>query len=224
MSAQDLTSAGRINSGERPNGGTGTSFPDFEHQGWSSEDVALGHHDDLSPITTQATGALLDAAGVRQGTRVGSSPTGAGYARAASSYERYGVIERSSEPSRRLGRADAVPGDPTQRSRPTSSTARRTRSRQFWRPSSTRCRTLVSACGRVMSDIRSMREASCDAFKAHDLDAIMATLPITACFQALPDCSRLTAAGPKRPNSGFAHVVLAEGEELSSNPLFLIFQ
>ena len=60
-----------------------TSFRDFEHQGWSSEDVALGYHDYLSPITTQAIGALLDAAGVRQGTRVVDIATGAGYAAAA---------------------------------------------------------------------------------------------------------------------------------------------
>jgi hypothetical protein len=37
-----------------------SSFRDFEHQGWSSEDVALGYHDHLSPITTQAIGALLE--------------------------------------------------------------------------------------------------------------------------------------------------------------------
>ena len=60
-----------------------TSFRDFEHQGWSSEDVALGYHDYLSPITTQAIGALLNAAGVRRGTRVVDVATGAGYAAAA---------------------------------------------------------------------------------------------------------------------------------------------
>jgi len=59
------------------------SFHDFEHQGWSSEDVALGYHDHLSPVTIQAIGALLDAAGVRQGTRVVDVGTGAGYAAAA---------------------------------------------------------------------------------------------------------------------------------------------
>ena len=67
-----------------------TSFRDFEHQGWSSEDVALGYHDYLSPITTQAIGALLDAAGVRQGTRVVDVATGAGYAAAA-------AVERGAE-------------------------------------------------------------------------------------------------------------------------------
>jgi ubiquinone/menaquinone biosynthesis C-methylase UbiE len=60
-----------------------TSFRDFEHQGWSSEDVALGYHDYLSPITIQAIGALLDAAGVRQGTRLVDVATGAGYVAAA---------------------------------------------------------------------------------------------------------------------------------------------
>ena len=70
--------------------GQGTSFHDFEHQGWSSEDVALGYHDYLSPITTQAVVALLDAAGVRQGTRVVDVATGAGYAAAA-------AVERGAE-------------------------------------------------------------------------------------------------------------------------------
>ena len=55
-----------------------------------------GHHDDLSPITTQAIGALLDAAGVRQGTRVPGCRHGRGLCQGASSYERDGVIERPS--------------------------------------------------------------------------------------------------------------------------------
>ena len=60
-----------------------TSFRDFEHQGWSSQDVAVGYHDYLSPITTQAIGALLDAAEVGRGTQVVDVATGAGYAAAA---------------------------------------------------------------------------------------------------------------------------------------------
>jgi len=60
----------------------GTSFRDFEHQGWSAEDLARGYHDHFSPITTQAIGALLDAA-VGDCTRVVDVATGAGYAAAA---------------------------------------------------------------------------------------------------------------------------------------------
>ena len=60
----------------------GTSFRDFEHQGWSAEDVAAGYHDYLSPVTTQAIGSLLDAARVGRGTRVVDVATGAGYAAA----------------------------------------------------------------------------------------------------------------------------------------------
>jgi len=61
----------------------GTSFRDFEHQGWSAEDVAAGYHDYLSPVTTQAIGSLLDAARVGRGTRVVDVATGSGYAAAA---------------------------------------------------------------------------------------------------------------------------------------------
>lgn len=68
-----------------------TSFRDFEHRGWSSENVALGYHDYLSPITTQAIGALLDAAGVGHGTRVLDVATGVGYAAAAAA-ERGAVV------------------------------------------------------------------------------------------------------------------------------------
>jgi ubiquinone/menaquinone biosynthesis C-methylase UbiE len=60
-----------------------TSFRDFEHQGWSTESVAVGYRDHLSGVTAQAIGALLDAAGVGRGTRVLDVATGAGYAAAA---------------------------------------------------------------------------------------------------------------------------------------------
>jgi SAM-dependent methyltransferase len=69
----------------------GTSFHDFEHQGWSTEEIATGYHDALSPITTQTVGALLDAAGVGRGTRVADVATGAGYAAAAAA-ERGAVV------------------------------------------------------------------------------------------------------------------------------------
>jgi SAM-dependent methyltransferase len=68
-----------------------TSFWEFEHQGWSSETLAAGYHDCLSPLTRQAVEALLDAAEVRQGTRVADVATGAGYAAAAAS-EREAVV------------------------------------------------------------------------------------------------------------------------------------
>src|SRR3954451_16198996 len=60
-----------------------TSFRDFEHQGWSAQEVAAGYHDYLSPVTTQAIRALLDAARVGRGMQVVDVATGAGYAAAA---------------------------------------------------------------------------------------------------------------------------------------------
>ena len=68
-----------------------TSFRDFEHQGWSAEGVAVGYHDHLSGVTTQAIGPLLDAAGVGRGTRTVDVATGAGYAAAAAA-ERGAVV------------------------------------------------------------------------------------------------------------------------------------
>ena len=61
----------------------GTSFREFEHQGWSAQNVTAGYHDLLSPVTTQAVGALLDAASIRAGMRVLDVAAGAGYAAAA---------------------------------------------------------------------------------------------------------------------------------------------
>jgi SAM-dependent methyltransferase len=63
--------------------GPDSSFRDFEHQGWSTEAIATAYHDRLSPLTTQAIGALLDAAGVMPGAWVADVATGAGYAAAA---------------------------------------------------------------------------------------------------------------------------------------------
>jgi SAM-dependent methyltransferase len=60
-----------------------TSFRDFEHQGWSAQDVVTEYHDHLSPLTTQAVEAVLAAAGVRRGARVVDVATGPGYAAAA---------------------------------------------------------------------------------------------------------------------------------------------
>ena len=68
-----------------------TSFRDFEHQGWSAQEVAAGYHDYLSPVTTQAIRALLDAARVGRGMQVVDVATGAGYAAAAAA-ERGAVV------------------------------------------------------------------------------------------------------------------------------------
>jgi SAM-dependent methyltransferase len=70
----------------------GNSFRDFEHQGWSAEEVARSYHDYFSPITTQAIGALLDAAGVGDGGRVVDVATGAGYAAAAAAARGAAVV------------------------------------------------------------------------------------------------------------------------------------
>ena len=40
------------------------SFRDFEHAGWADPDVCATYDDQLSSLTTQSIGALLDAAGV----------------------------------------------------------------------------------------------------------------------------------------------------------------
>lgn len=60
-----------------------TTFHAFEHRGWSARALARAYHDHLSPVTTQAIDALLDAAEIRSGRRVLDVATGAGYAAAA---------------------------------------------------------------------------------------------------------------------------------------------
>jgi len=70
----------------------GTTFREFELQGWSAEDVAAGYHDHFASITTQAIGALLDAAGVGSGTRVVDVATGAGYVAAAAAERGAAVV------------------------------------------------------------------------------------------------------------------------------------
>jgi SAM-dependent methyltransferase len=59
------------------------SFREFERAGWSNPSVAAKYHERLSRVTTQSTGALLGAAGVRAGSRVLDVATGAGYVAAA---------------------------------------------------------------------------------------------------------------------------------------------
>jgi ubiquinone/menaquinone biosynthesis C-methylase UbiE len=58
---------------------SGQSFREFEQAGWENPGVVVKYHEHLSAVTTQSTGALLDAAGVRKGSRVLDVATGAGY-------------------------------------------------------------------------------------------------------------------------------------------------
>jgi len=59
------------------------SFREFEVAGWQDTSVCSNYDHHLSALTTQAIGALLDAAGIQRGTRVLDVATGAGYAAAA---------------------------------------------------------------------------------------------------------------------------------------------
>jgi hypothetical protein len=52
------------------------SFRDFEHAGWADQAVCAHYDAQLSRITRQSVQALLDAAGVHQGTRVLDVATG----------------------------------------------------------------------------------------------------------------------------------------------------
>ncbi len=52
----------------RPDASATPDFKTFEHEGW--ERVALPYHDAFTSLTTQTLEPLLDAAGVRYGTRV----------------------------------------------------------------------------------------------------------------------------------------------------------
>ena len=55
------------------------SFREFEQAGWENPRVVIKYHEHLSAVTTQSIGALLDAAGVREGSRLLDVATGAGY-------------------------------------------------------------------------------------------------------------------------------------------------
>lgn len=58
---------------------SGRSFREFEQAGWEDPTLVTKYHEHLSGVTTQSAGALLDAAGVRKGSRVLDVATGAGY-------------------------------------------------------------------------------------------------------------------------------------------------
>ena len=55
------------------------SFREFEQAGWENAGVVANYHEHLSGVTTQSVEALLDAAGIRGGSRVLDVATGAGY-------------------------------------------------------------------------------------------------------------------------------------------------
>lgn len=55
------------------------SFHEFERAGWENAGVVANYHEHLSGVTTQSVEALLDAAGIRSGSRVLDVATGAGY-------------------------------------------------------------------------------------------------------------------------------------------------
>ena len=55
------------------------SFQEFERAGWEDSGVVAKYHEHVSDVTTQSVEALLDAAGVGNGSRVLDVATGAGY-------------------------------------------------------------------------------------------------------------------------------------------------
>jgi ubiquinone/menaquinone biosynthesis C-methylase UbiE len=59
------------------------SFREFEQAGWEDPGVVANYHDHLSGVTTQSVDALLDAAAIRNGSRVLDVATGGGYIAAA---------------------------------------------------------------------------------------------------------------------------------------------
>jgi ubiquinone/menaquinone biosynthesis C-methylase UbiE len=64
---------------EVPMANAGQSFREFEQAGWEDSGVVTTYHECLSGVTTQSVDALLDAAGVCNGSRVLDVATGAGY-------------------------------------------------------------------------------------------------------------------------------------------------
>ena len=58
---------------------SGQSFREFEQDGWEDSGVVAKYHDGLSGLTNQSVVALLEAAAIRNGSRVLDVATGAGY-------------------------------------------------------------------------------------------------------------------------------------------------
>lgn len=101
------------------------SFHEFEQAGWENAGVVANYHEHLSGVTTQSVEALLDAAGIRSGSRVLDVATGAGYIAGAAAQrgaEAIGVdfsvaqvrMARDRYPTVRFEQADAeaLPFDP----------------------------------------------------------------------------------------------------------------
>ncbi|MGT2433279.1 class I SAM-dependent methyltransferase [Cupriavidus basilensis] len=63
--------------------GSAQSFQEFERAGWEDPATVSGYDQNLSGVTIQSIGALLDAAAVGDGTQVLDVATGAGYVAAA---------------------------------------------------------------------------------------------------------------------------------------------
>lgn len=104
---------------------SGQSFREFEQAGWEDSGVVTKYHECLSGVTTQSVDALLDAAGVRNGSRVLDVATGAGYIAGAAAQRGAEVIgidfsaaqvrmARERYPAVRFEQADAeaVPFEP----------------------------------------------------------------------------------------------------------------
>lgn len=96
----------------------GQAFKAFEQSGWEDPGVVATYHERLSRVTTQCTGALLDAGGVTAGSRVLDVATGAGYVAAEAARRGAQVVgidlsagqvalARATNPALRFEQADA---------------------------------------------------------------------------------------------------------------------
>jgi ubiquinone/menaquinone biosynthesis C-methylase UbiE len=104
---------------------SGRAFREFEQAGWESASVVSKYHEHISGVTTQSVEALLDAAGIRSGSRVLDVATGVGYIAGAAAQRGADAIgidfsaaqvqmARHRYPSVRFEQADAeaLPFDP----------------------------------------------------------------------------------------------------------------
>lgn len=91
--------------------GPATSFREFERSGWEDASVCAHYDERLSTVTRQSVDALLEAAGVRRGSRLLDVATGAGYvagAAAARGAEAVGVDFSSAQVDLARGRYPGV--------------------------------------------------------------------------------------------------------------------
>src|SRR6516164_7857736 len=104
---------------------SGQAFREFEQPGWDSASVVAKYHEHISGVTAQSVEALLDAAGIRSGSRILDVATGAGYIAGAAAQRGADAIgidfsaaqvqmARDRYPSVRFEQADAeaLPFDP----------------------------------------------------------------------------------------------------------------